>query len=358
VDVLKRYFAIFVVSCFGGWIFSLIHVPLPWTLGPLATVIIVKLVSRRQIYWPMKIRNTAMLVIGYVLGSPFTQKTGHHILSQLPAILIMTFVTIALCLIGGCIAGKYLGVHLSTSLLGSLPGGLQQMTMVCEDVEGADVAVVTIMQASRIIVTVFTVPFLVLHGLADRVDPIVRTAAHFNVETLPVLALFAVSIVGSTRIANYIRFPSPYLIAPVIVTAILVLCGIDAPPLPYFLVAVAQVCISIRMGMAVDFERLHDWKKLLLLSVLNVFVVILLLLGIDYLFARISGTPFVTAFISTAPGGITEMGLTAMMVHADLSTVIAYQLVRLLFVLAVCIPAITWWLCRRNKQCIRYSPLE
>ena len=110
--------------------------------------------------------------------------------------------------------------------------------------------------------------------------------------------------------------------------------------------------------MAVDFERLHNWKKLLLLSILSVFIVILLLLGIDYLFARISGTSFITAFISTAPGGITEMGLTAMMVHADLSTVIAYQLVRLLFVLVVAIPVTTWWLCRRNKQCIRFSPLE
>ena len=148
-----------------------------------------------------------MLVIGYVLGSPFTLKTGQHILSQLPAILIMTFVTIALCLIGGYIIGRYLDIHLSTSLLGSLPGGLQQMTMVCEDVEGSDAAVVTIMQAVRIIVTVFTVPFLVLHGLADRVDPISRAAAHFNADTLPVFALFAVSKSGSTYIANYIRFP-------------------------------------------------------------------------------------------------------------------------------------------------------
>ena len=356
--MIKRYIALFIVSCFGGWIFSLIHVPLPWILGPLATVMIVKIGFRRQVYWPLKIRNMAMLVLGYVLGSPFTPQTGYHILSQLPTILIMTLITMALCLVGGSVIGKYLDLHLSTSLLGSMPGGLPQITIVCEDVEGSDVAAVTMMQTVRILMTVFTVPFLVLHGLADRVDPVIRAAAHFNVDTLPVLALFAVIIIGSVYIANSIGLPSPYLIAPVVSTASLVLSGVDAPSLPSFVIALAQVCMSIRMGMAVDVARLHNWKKLLLLTMLSVFVVILLLLGIDYLFARISEISFITAFISTAPGGITEMGLTAMMVHADLSTVIAFQLFRLLFVLLVAIPVLTWWLCRRNKQCIRYSPLE
>ena len=200
--MIKRYLAIFIVSCLGGWIFSMIHFPIPWTLGPLVTVMIVKLVFHQEVYWPMKIRNMAMLVIGYVMGSPFTTQTGHHILSQLPAILIMTFITIALCLSGGYIIGRYLHLHLSTSLLGSMPGGLQQMTMVCEDVEGSDVAVVTIMQTVRMLVTVFVVPFLVLHGLADRVDPVSRAGAHFNIDTLPMLALFSVLILGSIYLAN------------------------------------------------------------------------------------------------------------------------------------------------------------
>jgi hypothetical protein len=52
------------------------------------------------------------------------------------------------------------------------------------------------------------------------------------------------------------------------------------------------------------------------------------------------------------------MGLTAMMVHADLSLVIAFQLFRLLFVLLIAVPLIRWWLCRTKKSCITYCPLE
>ncbi len=343
----------------GGWLFSLVHFPLPWTLGPLATVIIVKLGFKQDIQWPVKIRNIAMMVLGFVMGSPFTPLTGQHIISQLPAMMVMTLLTIVLCLTGGYIVGKFMNLHISTSLIGSMPGGLAQMAIVCEDVEGSDAAAVTLMQTVRVITTVFVVPFLVLHGFADHVDPITRTAAQeFGVEKLPMLFAFAAVIIGLLYLGKYIRMPSPYLIAPVVGTATMVLSGIDAPVLPYSVIAVAQICVGIRMGMAVELSSLANWKKLLALNFASVLAVIILFMGIDYIFMLISGTPFVTAFISTAPGGINEMGLTAMMVHADLSTVIAFQLFRLLFVLLVAVPLIRWWLCRTGKTCIPYCPLE
>jgi uncharacterized membrane protein AbrB (regulator of aidB expression) len=58
-----------------------------------------------------------------------------------------------------------------------------------------------------------------------------------------------------------------------------------------------------------------------------------------------------TAFIGTAPGGMAEMGITAMMVNADLSTVVAFQLSRLLFVLVIVFPLMSWLFRRkRNKS--------
>jgi uncharacterized membrane protein AbrB (regulator of aidB expression) len=43
----------------------------------------------------------------------------------------------------------------------------------------------------------------------------------------------------------------------------------------------------------------------------------------------------VTSFLSTAPGGLAEMGITALTVGADSSTMTAYQLTRLLFIMLV-----------------------
>ncbi|MDR3591073.1 MAG: AbrB family transcriptional regulator [Negativicutes bacterium] len=353
--MLKNYLAIFLLSCAGGWFFSLVHMPLPWTLGPLVTVIVVQIGFQRPVYWPAKIRNLAMVFLGYVMGSPFTPQTGQHVLAQFPAMAVITLLTVALCLGGGYVTGRYLDMGLATSMLGSMPGGLTQMAMVCEEVEGSDAAAVTLMQTVRVLTTVFIVPFLVLHGLADRVDPVSRVAAPFQAGDMSGLLLFAAVIMFLLGLMRYFRVPNPYLIAPIVGTAGLVLSGVHPPAMPAAVVALAQVCVGIRMGMAVEVSSLANWKKVLAMNFVSVFLVIVAFFGIDYLMARLAGISFVTAFISTAPGGMAEMGLTALMVHADLSTVIAFQLFRLMFVLLIAIPLVRWWLCRspRNGPCCR-----
>ena len=57
---------------------------------------------------------------------------------------------------------------------------------------------------------------------------------------------------------------------------------------------------------------------------------------------------FATAFLSTAPGGLAEMGITALTVGADISTMTAYQLVRLLFIMLV-FPYLAKWLVRLHE---------
>ncbi len=350
---VRDYLTVFLWSCVGGSFFYLLHMPLPWTLGPLATVVVLQAGLKRRVRWPITIRNTAMVVLGYIMGSPFTPETGYQILHQLPLMLFLTLTSVGLCLSGGYAVYRFTGIGLGTSLLGSLPGGLSQMAMVCENIEGTDPAAVTLMQTLRVLAVVFIVPFLVLHGLADQVDPVSKTMTHFTINNVPVLALFAVCLSGAVYLGKRIKMSNPYLLAPVVVTAALVLNGIHAPALPPAVIAVAQICVGIRMGMAINVESLVEQKKAFVASFLSIVLVIGAILGIDYLLAKYSSIDFITAFISSAPGGLTEMGLTAMMVHADLSAVVAFQIFRLMFVLMVALPLIKWWLCRSTagKRC-------
>jgi membrane AbrB-like protein len=344
----KNYITTFVYALLGGYIFSLAHIPLPWTLGPLVTVVVLKVGLQKPVRWPMSVRNTALLVLGYVMGRPFTPETGHHILLQLPLMVVMTLTTVFLCLLGGYMIHRFTGIGLATSLLGSMPAGLTQMAFVCEEIKEADVAAVTLMQTLRVLSVVFIVPFLVLHGLADKVDPVNRIVADFSLNDLPILGLFAACISGAVLLARRAKMGNPYLLAPLVATAALVLGGVHAPALPPAVVAIAQVCVGIRMGMNIHVESLTAQKKVFAFNFLSIVLVICALLGIDYILSVYFQMDFVTAFISTAPGGMTEMGLTALMVHAELSTVIAFQIFRLLFVLLIAIPVIKWWLCRPN----------
>lgn len=344
-EMVKQYIAVFVCGCFGGWLFYLVHIPIPWTLGPLVATGIIQIALKKKVVWPGKIRNAAMVVLGLVMGSPFTPETGQNILAKLPMLAGVTVVTVIVCLLGGILANRFTGTSLATSLLGSMPGGMSQISTICEDLKNIDVAAVTFMQTVRMLTVVSIVPFLALHGFADTASTVSLKKMGGNGDA-SALILFLGNIYAFIYLAKYLRMPSPYIICPIVGTAILVLGGLNPPALPQSAIAVAQVCVGIRLGMAIDRGSVEGWKKLVFFSWLNIMAVLMVLLGVDYLLVRITATSFVTAFISTAPGGMAEMGLTAMMTGADLSSVVAFQLFRLLFVILVAIPAVRWWLSR------------
>lgn len=346
----KKSLPIFLLATAGGFLFSLLHLPLPWTLGPMVMAIVWKTFFKRPVCWPKKLRNTGMIILGFMMGSPFTPAIAQHMLGQLPIMLTMTVTLIILCLGTGYLAERYTGVGLANSLIGSIPGGLSQMAVICEEIKGTTISVVTLMQTVRVITVVFTVPLLALHGIADTVTPAAASqAAPMAVTELPLLAGFTAVILVLVKLGKRFHLSNVYVLAPILGTAALTLAGIPAPVLPSPVISLAQILVGIKMGLDVDFGSLSNWRTIALANLLTVLTVIALLLGTAYAFSHVFPMSFVTAFISMAPGGMSEMALTALSANADFPTVVAYQLFRLLFILLVCVPLTKWLI--QKKLC-------
>ncbi len=346
---MKNYVESLVIGSIGGWIFSLIHLPLPWTLGPLVSISVAKFGFKLQLSWPAQIRNIAMAVLGYSMGRTFTPETGQHILTLLPILLIVSILSVTISVLGGIIMRRYTRVNFATSLFGSLPAGLSQMATISESIEGANVAAITLMQTVRVLTVVFVVPFMAVNGLARNIEPVTATITGIGFREIPILTLYSGVIALFIYLAKYIKVPGRFIVSPIIGTAALVLFGMSAPALPQSVIKVAQLCVGIRMGMTIDISSVANWKAIVFSTLLSVIGTITILFGIDYILTQMVSVSLLTSFIGTAPGGMTEMGLTAMMVHADLPTVVAFQLFRLLFVLLIAIPVINWWLNRAQK---------
>jgi len=349
----KNSLALFILSIAGGFLFYFLHLPLPWTLGPLVTAIIWKTILKKPVYWPRKLRNMGLVVLGFMMGSPFTLPVAQQILQQLPIMLITTSLLISLCLLTGYFAERFTRVGLANSLIGSLPGGLSQMAVICEETKGTTISVVTLMQTIRVITVVFVVPLLALHGIADNVNPVAMKplATPMQLNQFPLLALFLLTILLLVKLGKRLHLSNIYVLAPVLGTASLTLTGLHAPVLPPEIISLAQIVVGIKMGLDVDFGSLSNWKTIALANLICVLTVIVLLLGISYVFSHIYPISFVTAFISMAPGGMSEMALTALSANADFPTVVAYQLFRLLFLLLVCVPITKWLIQKKLCRC-------
>ncbi|GMK40326.1 monooxygenase [Paenibacillus sp. CCS19] len=331
------------LSLVGGLLFNLLHVPLPWLLGPMTfTLIGSRAVKAVRPSWPSWIRDTALILIGYSIGLTFTMTTLRQIGHQLPTMALMTFILILLCCLLAWIITRLSGLPFPTVLMGSIPGGLTQMVVLAEDTKGIDLTVVAFLQVVRLLMIIFCVPVLVFSPMfggdssngaaADTVSAVVEHAATVASTGWGVVALYAAVSVAAALLANRIHFPSAYMLGPMIITAIIHLLGVEGPALPAWLLSAAQVMIGTYVGLLLKPEKLQNKGRVALLAVTSSTLLIASTIGFSYLLTKLHAVSSTTAFLSLAPGGMDQMGIIAHEVNADISIVTGYQIFRTWFI--------------------------
>jgi membrane AbrB-like protein len=327
------------VALAGGLLFFALRLPIPWLLGPLTGVMLLSVSRPAAVRWPVGYRNTGLVILGYLMGRPFTPEVGRQIMAQLPAMLTMTGAVVLFSLIIGYITHRRTGITLATSVLATVPGGLSQMVVLGEEIAGADVAVITFMQTIRMLSAVFCVPFITMNGLGLDAQPVAAAATDQGAAPL-----FLLAVILGAWLAVRINMPVPYMLGPTLITAGLVLSGWPAPVLPSAVLIAAQVCVGAFMGTNLNADSLRACRRLLGHTILNAAAIVLFSLLAGFLLAEYSQVSLATAFLAAAPGGIAEMGLTALLLGADVTVVLAYQMFRLLFILLVLPLFLRWWL--------------
>ncbi|HMM22239.1 MAG TPA: AbrB family transcriptional regulator [Selenomonadales bacterium] len=333
----------FAVGLVGGLLFSFLYIPLPWMLGPLAGITLLSSCTKITAHWPNGLRNAGLLVLGYLMGRPFTPAAGQQILHQLPLMLGMTAILMLFSLAIGQFTARRTGMSLSSCVLGTVPGGLSQMVLLGEEIPGVDAAIVTFMQTVRLIMVVSTIPFLLSRGFAGEAAPPLPQPPVADA-SLEFLLPYAVAVIVGALAATWLRLPTPYLLGPILATCVLVLSGLPAPALPSRVTVAAQLFVGIYMGVRIKLDNITQCRAVVPYTLFNVGGVLLLSLGLGYGLAKYTSASLVTGFLSTAPGGMTEMGLAALLYGADLTTVISYHLFRLLFILLIVPIFLKTWL--------------
>ncbi|MDT3424738.1 membrane AbrB-like protein [Paenibacillus forsythiae] len=322
----------------GGVLFMLLRLPVPWLLGPMLAVLIGSNVTKVRFNWPAAVRNTGMMTVGYTIGLAMTATALKEIYSELPSMLMMTSALIALCAGIAAVVARLTGIDYKTVLLGSIPGGLTQMIILAEETKGIDITVVTVIQVIRLMMIIISVPLLVfgplsgIPGGAPDAAPALASAHADWSGLFPGIILFAAMCVVCAFAGSKVNFPTPYLLGPAIGTAALQIAGLSGPALPSTLLAAAQLMIGVYVGLLLKPANLQHKLRTLLLAVLSSVLLITGAWLLSLLLELSSGASPATALLSTAPGGMDQMGLIAHEVNADLPMVAGYQLFRTFFI--------------------------
>ncbi|WP_249435784.1 AbrB family transcriptional regulator [Paenibacillus sp. Marseille-Q4541] len=334
-----RVIITFLTALAGGTLFHYLHIPIPWLLGAMVFVLMFSSKWGQLFFWPPAFRNTGMIIVGYTLGLSLTLSALHEITRQFPTMLLMTVLLLLLCGAMAFVLSRLTENDYLTMLMGSIPGGLSQVVALAEETKGVNVTVVTVMQVIRLMTIIISVPTLLfspivgqVHSAASPVGQLLESVTQGGRANLLVFLAYAFVCTLSALVANKLRFPTAYLLGPIIGAALLQMTSLPGPDLPAIVMNGAQLLIGAYLGLLLKPGQFTQRFRVLSLSLFGSVMLVAGSFGLSFLLSRYGNVSLPTALLSLAPGGMDQMSIMAHEIHADLSVVAVYQLFRLLFI--------------------------
>lgn len=330
----------------GGLLFMLLHIPVPWLLGPMVTMVIVTNVMKRTFVWHVSIRNIGMMIIGYVIGLSMTTEALHDMVRQLPSMVLMTLLLLLFSAGVAFIISKLSNHDYNTSLLASMPGGLTQIVILAEETKGINLAIVTVTQVIRLMLIIITMPLIVMlpifqSGDGESVNSVAETAS--SVSLFPNIIPFAILGIILTAVGLKIKFPTAQLIAPMLGTMLLQISGFEGPELPGILTNISQLMIGTHVGLMLNARDLPGKARTIGLALVSGIMLIIGSVILTFSLVLLQPISSATGMLGMAPGGMDQMGIIAHAIGADLSIVSGYQLFRTLVIFFALPPFVKWF---------------
>ncbi|MDC3411995.1 AbrB family transcriptional regulator [Aquibacillus sp. 3ASR75-11] len=348
-----------VVAILAGALLYVTGMVLPWLLGPLLAVIVLKITfpKRFLFYWPIQLRSLALLLLGIQLGASFTSEAANKMATYLPYMALTTVLLIGFTLLLAFFVMKLTGISSTTALLGSFPGGLSQMVIVGEEMERANESVIMFMQTLRILLVLILVPLVanVLYGDSSSSNSISQITNNvFSMEPELFLLLLALCPIG-IWLGKKINMPIPFMLIPLLIVAVAQTTIIPDTTvgLPTWLLNGAQLSLGAHLGYNMKIDRTLFTARMVSVALGSNVILLAFSFGISELFSLLWATPFKDLFLAVAPGGIAEMSVTALTIHADTAYVVTFQLFRVLFILLIVTPTMKWILEAREARKLR-----
>lgn len=328
------------LSLIGGYLFSLLHIPIPWMLGPIVVVMLTQFVYKGPLKWSGKMRDLGVVMVGTVIGVQFNIS-----LFGMMGSILFYMIVLNIILIGGAIGiayltGKWAKIPLRAAVLAAIPGGLGQIIVFAEEEKVKEIGIISYFQVIRLLLVVVFVPFIVAGQVMSKPPSDAKL-------TISLVLLIALAW-GCSHLMKRIQLPVAFFITPIILLIALQLTTpIAMPPVPGIVMVVAQLLIGAHIGLMLKPDMVKLPMRVLLGGIFSALALIALTFGSSFLMSFALDTTFATSFLSTAPGGLDQMVLLADAVKADVSLISMFQTFRLLFIFIIIMPLMKvfyrWW---------------
>lgn len=325
----------FGIGALGGLVFLALSLPLPWVLGSLtASLICTQMVSFKPRF-PSAWRSYAMVAIGTMLGTSFTQEIVSRAGGWVTSLAVMSLLSLAFAFIAYQIFYRFGKMDRVTALFAAIPGGLSVVSILAENYR-AQVDRVALCHTARLVVLLIAAPIIIqaISGI-NLADASLTSFAHAETIEPVKHSILALVAICSGWLAWRLNFPSAMLLIPLLSSGILHATDLLTVHVPPVFSSAAQIVIGA--GVGARFAN-YSLSQVLKDGWLAAIIGVLLAFGsfvAALLFAPIAGLDSTPLFLSYLPGGAPELGVVALALTIDPAMVAAHHVLRVFLIVAI-----------------------
>lgn len=319
----------FAIGLAGVAVFHVVHLPLPWLLGPLFACLAAALMGVPL--KGVKPLNDAMRgILGVAVGATFTTTLLVSMASMWSTLLLIPLMVLCIAALGVPYFQRIWGFDFATSYYSAMPGGLQDMVLFGQEA-GGDIRALSLIHATRVMVIVVALPFLLQWVWDANLDNPPGAPA----SSLPFsqMALMVFCALAGWQIAKRVGLFGASILGPLLLAAVFALAGVLQHRPPAEAIWAAQFFIGTSVGAHYAGVTGAEVRKDVAAAV--GFCVILLILTVIFAEAihLLNLAPPMETILAFAPGGQAEMTVLALIVGADMAFVIAHHVLRIFVVI-------------------------
>ncbi len=315
-----------------------LHTPLPWMIGPLLITATLSMLGLGTLSWA-PFRNSGQWIIGAALGLYFTPEISALVISLWWIVILITAWSLAVGYLYGMWlfwfnASSFDKLDRPTTYFASLIGGASEMTLLAER-EHARTDLVASAHSLRVLIVTISVPFAVQWMGWQGLDHHPTHTYQFNLQGLIFLILFT-GIGG--LIMKVLGRSNAWFIGSLIVSIVLATNEIELSSIPPVLTNAAQLLIGISLGVRFTPEFIRTAPRWLISVTIGTIFLIGMCVLASFSLSKLINLPLATIILATAPGGISEMAITAKVMQLGAAIVTTLQACRLIAVLLLAEP--------------------
>lgn len=313
------------LGALGNWV----HLPLPWMIGGMVWTAALRLSNRPLALLPYS-RPAGQILIGSSIGLAFTAESFTLLGTLFVPMLLAALGTVAAAFAVAALLVRLSGVDAVTATLAALPiGPVESATLAAR--HGVAPGPVIFAQTMRIMMLVVLIPpVMVALGSLEGDPNAVLRAQPWTPGGAGLLCLLAVA---GALAARRVRLANPFFLGAIALAAAASAMGAPVAAYPYAMVVAAQLFLGTWLGGAFDRDLLRRAGRFVPATLMGSVVLILLCLGVAIAMSWLTGQSWETMVLSTAPGGATEMALTAKILGEGPAVVAAFQILRIFLIL-------------------------